>query len=130
MHDSGDGLPTYVTGMCQETWGAAEGGAMRCSRSLVDMWTALCAVAEENTRVAAAHIVYAAALERALTRAALQHVLSIEKLCQVSCTCHLECAQIAFSCARMHKQHPAFPVVVQHATLLRMVCDCPCVACC
>ena len=56
---------------------------MRCSRSLVDMWTALCAVAEENARTAGAHIAYAASLERALARAALQHVLSLEKLCQV-----------------------------------------------
>ncbi len=70
--------------MWQEAWGAAEGGAVRCSRSLVDMWTALCAVAEGNARVAAAHVVYAAALERALTRAAMQHVLTLEKLCQVS----------------------------------------------
>ncbi len=56
---------------------------MRCSRALVDMWAALCAVAEENVRTAGAHIAYAAALERALAKAALQHVLALEKLCQV-----------------------------------------------
>lgn len=56
---------------------------MRCSKALVDMYTALCSVAEENAGVAAAHIAYAALLEKALSKVALQHVVSLEKLCQV-----------------------------------------------
>ncbi len=56
---------------------------MRCSKSLVDMYTALCSVAEENARVAAAHIAYAALLEKTLSKVALQHVISLERLCQV-----------------------------------------------
>lgn len=56
---------------------------MRCSKALVDMYTALCSVAEENASVAAANIAYAALLEKALSKVALQHVVSLEKLCQV-----------------------------------------------
>lgn len=58
-------------------------GGVRCSKALVDMYTALCSVAEENASVAAAHIAYAALLEKALSKVALQHVVSLEKLCQV-----------------------------------------------
>lgn len=60
---------------------------MRCSKALVDMYTALCSVAEENAGVAAAHIAYAALLEKALSKVALQHVVSLEKLCQVGGPC-------------------------------------------
>jgi hypothetical protein len=66
----------------QETWGSVAEGGVRCSKSLVDMYTALCSVAEENARVAAAHVAYAALLEKALSKVALQHVVSLEKLCQ------------------------------------------------
>ncbi len=68
----------------QEQWGWVSEGGVRCSKSLVDMYTALCSVAEENARVAAAHITYAALLEKTLSKVALQHVISLERLCLVS----------------------------------------------
>ncbi|EIE24413.1 hypothetical protein COCSUDRAFT_61838 [Coccomyxa subellipsoidea C-169] len=68
--------------LAQETWTSVSEGGVRCSKALVDMYTALCSVAEENAGVAAAHIAYAALLEKALSKVALQHVVSLEKLCQ------------------------------------------------
>ncbi|KAK9909456.1 hypothetical protein WJX75_002539 [Coccomyxa subellipsoidea] len=68
--------------LAQETWTSVSEGGVRCSKALVDMYTALCSVAEENAAVAGAHIAYAALLEKALSKIALQHVVSLEKLCQ------------------------------------------------
>ncbi|CAL8467397.1 g6934 [Coccomyxa elongata] len=68
--------------LAQETWTSVSEGGVRCSKALVDMYTALCSVAEENASMAAANIAYAALLEKALSKVALQHVVSLEKLCQ------------------------------------------------
>ncbi|CAL8467403.1 g6941 [Coccomyxa elongata] len=67
--------------LAQETWTSVSEGGVRCSKALVDMYTALCSV---NASVAATNIAYAALLEKALSKVALQHVVSLEKLCQAS----------------------------------------------
>ena len=86
------GVSSDEKGTLQETWTSVSEGGVRCSKALVDMYTALCSVAEENAAVAGAHIAYAALLEKALSKIALQHVVSLEKLCQVRQACPSACA--------------------------------------
>ena len=59
------------------------GAGAQCSRALVEVFTALAAVAEGNARVAAVGATYAALLERTLVKVAMHHVASLERLCQV-----------------------------------------------
>ena len=66
----------------QEAWAPVGGAGTRCSRALVEIFTALAAVAEGNARVAAAGATYAALLERALVKVAMHHTASLERLCQ------------------------------------------------
>ncbi len=54
-----------------------------CSPSLVELFRALCSVAEDNAFVSAAHPAYASLMERTLGKVVLVHVSGIEKLCQV-----------------------------------------------
>lgn len=70
----------------QEAWAPVGGAGTQCSRALVEVFTALAAVAEGNARVAAAGATYAALLERALVKVAMHHTASLERLCQARCT--------------------------------------------
>ena len=54
-----------------------------CSPSLVELFRALCSVAEDNAFVSAAHPAYASLMERTLGKVVLVHVSGMEKLCQV-----------------------------------------------
>ena len=56
---------------------------LRCSPSLVELFRALCAVAEDNAAVLAAHPTYASLVERTLSKVVLVHVATLERLCQV-----------------------------------------------
>lgn len=54
-----------------------------CSPSLVELFRALCSVAEDNSFISAAHPAYASLMERSLSKVVLVHVAGMEKLCQV-----------------------------------------------
>jgi len=54
-----------------------------CSPSLVELFRALCSVAEDNAFVSAAHPAYAGLMERSLSKVVVVHVSGLERLCQV-----------------------------------------------
>ena len=49
----------------------------------MELFRALCAVAEDNAAVVAAHPWYASLMERTLSKVVLVHVAGLERLCQV-----------------------------------------------
>ena len=55
-----------------------------CTASLVDSYAAMANTAEEHWRLAAAHPLYAALLEKALAEVARQQISQLEALAQVS----------------------------------------------
>ena len=55
-----------------------------CTASLVDSYAAMANTAEEHWRLAAAHPLYAALLEKALAEVARQQIAQLEALAQVS----------------------------------------------
>ncbi|KAK9821741.1 hypothetical protein WJX81_001109 [Elliptochloris bilobata] len=68
--------------LAEEAWAPVAGAGALCSRALVEVFTALAAVAEGNARVAAVGATYAALLERALVKVAMHHTAFLERLCQ------------------------------------------------
>ena len=55
-----------------------------CTASLVDSYAAMANTAEEHWRLAAAHPLYAALLEKALAEVARQQIAQLEAIAQVS----------------------------------------------
>ena len=53
----------------------------------MELFRALCAVAEDNAAVLAAHPTYASLVERTLSKVVLVHVAGLERLCQVRRLC-------------------------------------------
>lgn len=49
----------------------------------MELFRALCAVAEDHAFVSAAHPLYAGLMERTLSKVVLVHVAGLERLCQV-----------------------------------------------
>ena len=80
-----------------------------CTASLVDAYAAMANTAEEHWRLAAAHPLYAALLEKTLAEVAWQQIAQLEALAQVSKHLLLLMAAAHPPNAELLKRTPAAP---------------------